>query len=261
VSTIGLGLGYNEDLMSRLADRSDGNHSFVENPRDLARIFENEFGELLSASAREVVIRVDCAPGARPVRVIGRHADIIGSTAHVTLNQVYAGRRKYILVELEVPPGREGDRVPVATVTADYLDLERGRRSSRRETWVLYSADPAAVESAANTDVLVSVVEQTAVERNELAISLRDRGEVKRAESVLLSNIEYVDENARRYDSDRLRSLAENNQAEVEELGDDDWGATRKRLLEQQQVIRQQQSRELSGVSRGRTPTPEPEGE
>ena len=38
VSTIGLGLGYNEDLMARLAGRSDRNHAFVEHPRDLARV-------------------------------------------------------------------------------------------------------------------------------------------------------------------------------------------------------------------------------
>ena len=39
VSTLGLGTDYNEDLMARLAATSDGNHAFIENPRDLARIF------------------------------------------------------------------------------------------------------------------------------------------------------------------------------------------------------------------------------
>ncbi|MEE9587608.1 MAG: VWA domain-containing protein, partial [Hyphomicrobiaceae bacterium] len=35
VTTIGLGLGYNEDLMAKLAYNSDGNHAFVEHPGDL----------------------------------------------------------------------------------------------------------------------------------------------------------------------------------------------------------------------------------
>ncbi|MGI9407108.1 MAG: vWA domain-containing protein, partial [Hyphomicrobiaceae bacterium] len=34
-TTIGLGLGYNEDLMAKLAYNSDGNHAFVENASDL----------------------------------------------------------------------------------------------------------------------------------------------------------------------------------------------------------------------------------
>ena len=39
VTTIGLGLGFNEDLMARLAQRSDGNTYFVEESSDLPRIF------------------------------------------------------------------------------------------------------------------------------------------------------------------------------------------------------------------------------
>ncbi|MDO8545370.1 MAG: VWA domain-containing protein, partial [Opitutaceae bacterium] len=38
VTTIGLGLGFNEDLMTRLAQRSDGNTYFVEHSSDLPRI-------------------------------------------------------------------------------------------------------------------------------------------------------------------------------------------------------------------------------
>src|SRR4029453_15765006 len=44
VTTIGLGLEYNEDLMQRLAAARDGNHRFVESPRDFAAIFHRGFG-------------------------------------------------------------------------------------------------------------------------------------------------------------------------------------------------------------------------
>src|SRR4029450_1790476 len=42
VTTLGLGLDYNEDLMTQLARRSDGNHYFIENSSDLARRFGYE---------------------------------------------------------------------------------------------------------------------------------------------------------------------------------------------------------------------------
>ncbi|MHC4759386.1 MAG: vWA domain-containing protein, partial [Planctomycetota bacterium] len=51
VTTVGLGLGYNEDLMTQLAYVSDGNHYFVENARDLERIFNREFENALSVVA------------------------------------------------------------------------------------------------------------------------------------------------------------------------------------------------------------------
>jgi len=63
VTTIGLGLDYNEDLMTRLAMASDGNHAFVENPTMLASIFDREFGELLSVVATNVEVRI--VPGRR----------------------------------------------------------------------------------------------------------------------------------------------------------------------------------------------------
>ena len=39
---MGLGLGYNEDLMVQLALSSDGNHGFAETPDQLSAIFTNE---------------------------------------------------------------------------------------------------------------------------------------------------------------------------------------------------------------------------
>ena len=54
VTTVGLGLGYNEDLMFELAEKSDGNHAFVENSKDLVRIFEYEFKDILSVVAPQI---------------------------------------------------------------------------------------------------------------------------------------------------------------------------------------------------------------
>jgi len=242
VSTVGLGLGYNEDLMSRLADRSDGNHSFAENPRDLARIFDVEFGDLLSVTATDVIVRIACGHGVRPVRVLGRQAWIIGGSVEVRLNQLSGGFEKYVLLELDVPPGRPGASIPLAAVTVDYRNAVDGdTASSRREMELGYSADPAAVERQINRDVVVAVVEQTAVERNQVAIALRDQGDVKRAEAMLLANVGYVDEFARRLDSERLRQLAIVNRKDAQQLDDERWGATRKRMRATQQVIRQQQ--------------------
>jgi Ca-activated chloride channel family protein len=72
VTTIGLGDGYNEDLMARLAEASDGNHAFARTANDLARIFNFEFGDLLSVVAKDVRIRVSCGSGIRPIRVLGK---------------------------------------------------------------------------------------------------------------------------------------------------------------------------------------------
>ena len=72
MTTVGVGLGYNENLMTALAERSDGNHHFVESGADLPRIFAGELGDLLTVAARDVTIRLEMPEGVRPLRIIGR---------------------------------------------------------------------------------------------------------------------------------------------------------------------------------------------
>ena len=100
VTTIGLGLGYNEDLMTRLALASDGNHAFVERPQDLVKIFNEEFGDVLAAVGGDVDIIIECPDGFEPVRVLGRQAEVEKNKVRLKLNQIYGKQEKYVVVEL-----------------------------------------------------------------------------------------------------------------------------------------------------------------
>jgi Ca-activated chloride channel family protein len=123
VTTIGLGLGYNEDLMTQLALRSDGNHNFVENVDALATIFNQEFGDVLSVVAQDVRVTIDCEDGIRPVRVLGREAEINGQSVTVTLNQLYSEQEKYVLLEVATEPKVSGDEVEIAQVSMTYANM------------------------------------------------------------------------------------------------------------------------------------------
>jgi len=102
VSTIGLGLDYNEDLMLALARAADGNHAFASVPNDLIQIFNREFDDVLAACAQTVSIDVELAPGARVVRALSRDGKVEGKRAQFTLNQVYAATEHYVLLEIEI---------------------------------------------------------------------------------------------------------------------------------------------------------------
>ena len=109
VSTIGLGMQYNEDLMLQLARASDGNHTFVGETTDLIQVFNKEFDDVLASCAQTVSIDVELRPGVRVVRALSRDGKIEGQTAQFQLNQVYAATEHYVLMEVEVdqrPPAR-----------------------------------------------------------------------------------------------------------------------------------------------------------
>ncbi|MBI5691269.1 MAG: VWA domain-containing protein [Verrucomicrobia bacterium] len=130
VTTIGLGLGYNEDLMTRLAQRSDGNTYFVEHGADLPRIFAAELGDVLSVVARSVVIEIELPGGVRPVRFVGREGTIRGQRAELTLNQLYAGQEKFALLEVEVPANESGVELEIARAHVRYEDALTQRPAS-----------------------------------------------------------------------------------------------------------------------------------
>ena len=132
VSTIGLGLDYNEDLMQRLAAASDGNHVFVERPSDLAEIFDREFGDALSVSARDITIIIECKLGFKPMRILGRDGSIDGDKVTLKLNQLQADNERYVVVELQAPEGRGEGAADVADVTRHLPRSRQGRLAGTR---------------------------------------------------------------------------------------------------------------------------------
>ena len=134
VTTIGLGNGYNEDLMNKLALNSDGNHSFVATPGELAQVFDQELGGLLSVVAQNITLTVELAEGVRPVRTLGRQSNIVGQTVTVTFNQLYAEQNKFLLLEVEAP-ARDGDQDQlIANSKVSYFDLSTNEDNESRHS-------------------------------------------------------------------------------------------------------------------------------
>jgi Ca-activated chloride channel family protein len=177
VTTIGLGLDYNEDLMTRLARRSDGNTYFVEHGRDLARIFNQELGDVLSVVARRVVIEIDFPAGARPVRIVGRDGRVENRRAVVELNQLYGGQERFALVEVELDPARDRASRPVATARVRYEDAATARPATQEASAAArFSADREKVVAAANHRVQADYAANRLAEARDEAVTLADAG-------------------------------------------------------------------------------------
>ena len=242
VTTLGLGLGYNEDLMTQLARKSDGNHYFIENTGDLARQFGYEFDDVLSVVAQEVTVRITCAPGVRPVRVLGREADITGQTVTTYVNHVYGDQEKYVLLEVEVPAGRAGTERSIADVSVTYVNMaSRSPDRVARLTTARFTGSASLVESSTNPAVMASAIEQIAVERNKQAVALRDQGKIEEARRILLDNAAFLSENAAKYNSKELGDYVGKNQKDAENLDPSVWESQRKAILSEQNVRQSQQ--------------------
>jgi Ca-activated chloride channel family protein len=261
VTTIGLGRDYNEDLMTALAQKSDGNHVFAERPEDLVTAFNREFGDVTTVVAQDVRVTVRCGDGIRPIRVPGREADIVGQTVSLNLNQLYSGQMKYLVIEVELPARHSGEGLRVADVDLSYANMTtKAAEHLARTVLVDFSDSKAIVDASENRDVMVSVVEQISVDNNRMAMRLRDEGKSEEGLRVLQSNVDYLKSNAARFDSPELRSgLRGNGSAVIRWMGGD-WDVTRKGMKSwQHQTSNQQgvqglyvQTQNVDGGSTGR---------
>lgn len=243
ITTVGLGLGYNEDLMAQLAAKSDGNHAFAETGDDLARIFKAELGDLMTVVAQEVSIDVALDPRVRAVRVMNRDAEVRGHQVRATLNQLYAGQEKWILLELTVPGLAANAELELARVSASWADVlsQVTERASGRAR-LLVSPDPKLVEKSTNPEVMVAAVEMLANERSRQAVALRDEGKLEEAKQVLESNTGFLRQSAQKYKSPKLQSASQANEVDSKNLDQGSWGKQRKTMRKRQYEFDSQQS-------------------
>ena len=254
VSTIGLGLEYNDELMQRLAAVSDGNHVFVERPSDLAEIFEREFGDALSIAARDITITIECKAGFRPTRVLGRDAEIAGSRVTLNLAQLQAENERYVVVELEPSaPTAFGSAEDVARVEVAYLNLDSGSRDEvAASVKARFTDDAKEAEASVNKAVMSQVTEQIATENSERAMELRSQGDVTAARQVLMDNASFLNRNKDLLGSGTapapsgsisvLDKLEERSREAAAALDEGEWERTRRAMRYDQHKSKVQQA-------------------
>lgn len=235
VSTMGLGLDYNEDLMTKLARNSSGNHVFIEQANNLVKVFNDEFNDVLSVVAQEVAIEIRLANGVRPVRVLNLDAEINGQQVIVQMNQLYSEQEKYVMLEVEVPATQAGKARQVADVHVSYSNLQT--KTTDRLTSAVsanFAESLAEVEAKRNPQVCAAAVLQIGNAQNKLATALRDQGDIDGARRLLLENGRYLGENAAKYKDRILQMRGADNVGQAKNLDGPAWAKSRKAMREQQ---------------------------
>lgn len=243
VTTLGLGSGYNEDLMARLAGASDGNHAFVESPRDLVRIFDAEFKDAMAIAALDVQIKIDCGVGVTPLRIMNRDGDIRNQSVIVNLNQVLSAQEKYVLVELDLPAGRNGQNLDIAATQVSFRNQQSKQLEQRSvRTSVNFTTDTDLVEKSIQKDVKSEVVLQLATEANEKAMQLRDEGKLEEAKQALQNNAAMLKGAAATLSAPSLERYADQNAAAADSVDSEDWADKRKEMVQEQYQNKTQQT-------------------
>jgi Ca-activated chloride channel family protein len=244
VTTIGLGLGFNEDLMTRLAQRSDGNTYFVEHSNDLPRIFSAELGDVLNVVARRIIIEIEFPSGVRPLKFIGRDGSIRGQRAELTLNQLYGGQEKFALVEVEVAPGKSGAEIEIARAKVSYDDAINQRTATlTAKRNVQFSSSRTAVIASADHRVQADYAANVLAVAKDEAVVLVDSNRRAEAAGVLREKARELNAMGELYKNSAVSALAAPAEPEADRLEKEGLGnAERKIYRADSAQIRSQQS-------------------
>ncbi len=123
ITTMGLGVDYDENLMMNLAEHGAGNYYFIESPTQLTGIFQKEFGQIAATVAKDPVIRIGLAPGVEIEEVYGyTFTKTPDGVTEIKLGDFFGGQERDILVKMKVPAGTAGQK-DLGKAVLDFKDL------------------------------------------------------------------------------------------------------------------------------------------
>lgn len=123
-STLGMGLGFDERLLSALASGGAGNEHFAETADEAGKLIAGEVDGLLAMVAQAGSLRVRMTPRVRAVRVINDLSVApLSDGIMIELGAFYAGETRKLIMTFDVPGIPALGLAEVATLTFGYVTL------------------------------------------------------------------------------------------------------------------------------------------
>ncbi|MBC2704976.1 VWA domain-containing protein [Desulfobacula sp.] len=221
VTTVGVGTGYNEDLMTRLAQKSDGNTYFVESGFDLPRIFAAELGDVLNVVAKKVKVTITLSDNVEAINIIGREGRIRENQIEFYMNQLYGDQEKYALVEVNIPKSTSGSRIKIAQVDVTYENpFSRKSEKSTGISYARFSSDSGKVARSTNIEVIREYQLNLNALAQEKAIELSDKGKKKEAVRELKQSAARLKQVGSRYNDKELLKEADELEVQADTIED-----------------------------------------
>lgn len=162
VTSVGVGLDYDESTLNALAIRSSGRLYHVEHAEQLPSIVATEVALLESTAATDVEIELVAAPGVRILGTDTAQARFTDSGIVVPIGAVFGGQERELLVRARIDQAQEGTKV-LASVRMHFRDpsedgLRRVQETVLRAT---VTSDPSLVAAHTNsrTETLIAMRE------------------------------------------------------------------------------------------------------
>jgi Ca-activated chloride channel homolog len=184
VSTMGVGIDYNENLMANIADHSGGNYYYISKDINMADIFRREWNLMQNVVANDAVATFELGKNVEVVDVAGFQWNVEGRKLKVQLPDVYSGETRRVLVHLRAPASVKM-AVNLGTGEFSCTDISSGKPQRIVQTFspsIQVIEDRKVVQSNFNHEVQAKVASILASKTMEKAYQKWEEGDQANAQ-------------------------------------------------------------------------------
>lgn len=155
VTSLGVGLDYDETTLNALSVRSSGRLYHIGDPREMVATLEREVSLLGDTVASDASLEIVPAPGVRVVGAEGVHSTWNGRAFRIPLGALFAGQHREALVRVALDSAEDRSERPLASVRLVFRDPRDGDLERVKEVVarVGFSSDDGAVARSADDRV------------------------------------------------------------------------------------------------------------
>jgi Ca-activated chloride channel family protein len=199
LSTFGVGLDYNETLMTDMAETGLGNYYFIDAPEKLLTIFDKEINGLLNVAAQDAELKIIVPKGVKIQSGYPLKYEMQDNVILVKMRDLFSEETRGILFRFKIDNG-VSDVLKFESVM-NFTDVVDGNQKTLRNENILSpvkSADTYLVHF--NKKVMEQTVLFTANENLENAMLQADKGDYDEANKTLNDGSKYLYLNAQYVD-------------------------------------------------------------
>ncbi len=186
VSSLGIGVDFNESYMGGIASTGHGNFVFVNDERTLTTFLRRELDEASQTTAERATFNLRLPAGVTFVRAIGADARVLDGQLEVPMGALFAGDERRVVVELAADIG---SRAAIEATASWDLVGKGSERASLSSISLLATNDREEAERSKDPIVFAGVTSVLASDRQIRATEAYAKGDVAVADGLIQQNV------------------------------------------------------------------------
>lgn len=191
ISSLGIGLDFDEGYMSAVARAGHGNFAFVKDGAALATFLQRELKETAATTIDRASVRISLPAGVRFVRAIGAEARPVddGTALELRMGSLFAGDTRRVVVELSTSVAEAGELRAIGG-SASWTRVGGGaEEASIKNLSLEATSDERAVLEGRDGAVFANATSALASLRQIEAAEAYNRGEGDKAQAIIDGNM------------------------------------------------------------------------